>query len=157
MLASGIQLILELFARLASKCPKKVVLVDFNFDNDNAGFPGGLFVEQAGTVSENLRGYYRKEPEVTTFLSDYCLWWHRPYHHWWIGHCRNRGDNNGLAWLEPDVLCPHEAKSGEWRRGGSDTVMAGFVREAKASDLNATTTKIDLEEGALAKMSLQKL
>ena len=136
---------------LASKCPKNLILADFNFGDTDRGFTGGLFIEQAGTVSENLRGYYQADQNGSpTILTDYCLWWHKPYRHWWIGHCRNRGDNNGLAYLNPDVLCPHEGKSGDWRRGGSDTELPGFARVAKKSDLNGTIVeaKEAVEKGA---------
>ena len=108
-----------------------MILENFNIQS-NVGFKGGLFIEKAGTASENLRGYYQSA-EKSTFVEDYCLWWHKPYRHWWIGHCSSRGDNSGLAWLEPDVLCPNDSQDG-WRRGGSDTELTGYARIAKASD-----------------------
>ena len=120
------------------------------------GFKGGLFISKAGTVSENLRGYYQST-QKSTFVDDYCLWWHKPYRHWWIGHCSSRGDNSGLAWLEPDVLCPNMSQDG-WRRGGSDTKLTGFARIANASEAIMTAIKATsggrgtdvTSEGALA-------
>ena len=53
-------------------------------------------------------------------------------------------------YLNPDVLCPNEGKSGDWRLAGKDTEVPGFVREAKKSDLNVTipAAKEAIEEGA---------
>ena len=100
-------------------------------ENFNIGqFKGGLFIEKAGTASENLRGYYQSDEKSQ---KHYCLWWHKPYRHWWIGHCSSRGNNHGLAWLEPDVLCPNDSQ-GPWRRGGSDTVTTGYARIANTYD-----------------------
>ena len=120
------------------------------------GFKGGLFISKAGTVSENLRGYYQST-QKSTFVDDYCLWWHKPYRHWWIGHCSSRGDNSGLAWLEPDVLCPNQSQDG-WLRGGSDTKLTGYARIANASEAIMTAIKATsggrgtdvTSEGALA-------
>ena len=128
-----------------------MILENFNIES-NVGFKGGLFIEKAGTINESLRGYYQSATEKSTFLDDYCLWWHKPYRHWWIGHCSSRGDNSGLAWLEPDVLCPNQSQDG-WRRGGSDTKLTGYARIANASDVSAikAASAADVtSEGALA-------
>ena len=57
-----------------------------------------------------------------------CLWWHRQYHHWWIGPCDKIGKNEGYAYIDEDVSCP---QGGIWRRGGSDE----FINDVKNLDL----------------------
>jgi hypothetical protein len=49
------------------------------------------------------------------------MWWHRQYHHWWVGPCKNIGLNNGYAFAEEDVDCPNSAHV--WRRGGSGEII----------------------------------
>ena len=60
---------------IASKCPHNLILENFNIGR----FKGGLFIEKAGTASENLRGYYQSDEKSQ---KHYCLWWHKPYRHW---------------------------------------------------------------------------
>ena len=55
---------------------------------------------------------------------DYCIWWHAPYRHWWIGNCRKVGNNHGYAWLLPsEAQCPSDGGQGQWRRGGTDAIL----------------------------------
>jgi hypothetical protein len=98
------------------------------------GFPGndkvdGTYIQTSETFSDSDRGYYQN---VDT---DQCLWWHKPYRHWWMGHCSARGNNQGHVWLNPDKLCPSDASVGEWRRGGTDQyIPTGLVRVANDND-----------------------
>ena len=97
------------------------------FDGDH----NGIFIEQSPTFDEVDRGYYRHET-----IANWCLWWHKPYNHWWMGHCGARGQNNGHSYLEPSPLCPHEAKKGPWRRGGSDEeILGASIKEATDKDI----------------------
>ena len=105
---------------LFADCPDQVVAKGFNSSS-------GLYVKQNNQ---------RKIEEIEYRLEKNCIWWHKPYRHWWIGPCTNLGENNGFAWLEPDSLCPIQDKTGDWRRGGSDeTLEDGIVGEANSKDL----------------------
>ena len=105
----------------------------FSFDDS------GLYIKQKnpGKTEDSSKGtklerdVYRHEN-----LTQHCIWWHKLYRHWWVGHCDNLGENHGFAYLAPDTLCPHEGKVGDWRRGGLDTPLeGGVVREFKSKDL----------------------
>ena len=67
------------------------------------------------------RGVYKG---VKGPVEDYCIWWHKPYRHWWIGNCRKVPNNHGYAWLKPrEAVCPTDGAQGQWRRGGTDAVL----------------------------------
>ena len=52
-----------------------------------------------------------------------CIWWENDYRHWWIGDCEKRGNNYGLAYLEPDENCPHDGLNSRWRRAGTNEIL----------------------------------
>ena len=52
-----------------------------------------------------------------------CIWWENDYRHWWIGDCEKRGNNYGLAYLEPDENCPHDGFNSRWRRAGTAEIL----------------------------------
>ena len=106
-----------------SQCPDQVVAEDFDIQGVL-----GVYHEQSPTLAEDERGYYQNQKGI------WCIWWHRPYRHWWIGHCNQRGQNHGHAWLKPDSLCPSEGKVGEWHRGGTDAELEGLVRLPRPED-----------------------
>ena len=106
---------------LDSKCPSQVVVQDFSV---TAFDFSGSYTELKPTTN-GTRGFYRHDTR-----DQFCMWWHKPYQHWWIGSCSNRGDNSGFAWLEPNVQCPTEGKNGEWRQSHTDEVIDGTVTEA---------------------------
>ena len=67
------------------------------------------------------RGVYKGVKGPT---ESHCIWWHKPYRHWWIGNCYKVGNNHGYAWLQPqDAVCPSDGAQGQWRRGGTDAVL----------------------------------
>jgi len=90
----------------------------------------GLYVEQEETLNEADRGYYQSVADPS-----WCIWWHKRYRHWWMGHCSSRGQNNGNVYLGPDKLCPSDGLNGEWKSGGLDEVAKGYVRVATEADL----------------------
>jgi hypothetical protein len=63
--------------------------------------------------SEANRPIYRKEE------ADSCIWWHKPYRHWWIGGCEQVGTNSGYAYMLEDTSCP-DPSNPTWRVRGSD-------------------------------------
>ena len=87
-------------------CPDQVVAKGFTSYS-------GLYVKQKSQ---------RKIEEIVYQLENKCIWWHKPYRHWWIGECTNifghssLGGNNGFAWLAPDSLCPIQDQSKELRQ-----------------------------------------
>lgn len=111
-----------------SQCPSRVVVEGFDFQDGTLG----IFEAKSATFSVGDRGYYQH-----TIHRDRCIWWHKPYNHWWIGDCSGRGQNQGHAWLEPtEALCPTDSKAGDWRRGGSDEqILTGLVRVASDSEI----------------------
>ena len=97
-----------------SDCPDQVVAKGFTSYS-------GLYVKQKSQ---------RKIEEIVYRLENKCIWWHKPYRHWWVGECTNLGENSGFAWLAPDSLCPIQDKAGDWRRGGSgETLEDGIVED----------------------------
>ena len=103
-----------------SDCPDQVVAKGFTSYS-------GLYVKQKSQ---------RKIEEIVYRLENKCIWWHKPYRHWWVGECTNLGENNGFAWLAPDSLCPIQDKAGDWHRGGSDDLLEdSIVEEATLKDL----------------------
>ena len=122
-----------------SKCPDQVVAEGFTSDDS------GLYVKQnkTGKFEDSSKGSNLERPVYRhESLTHRCIWWHKPYRHWWIGECTNifghssLGGNNGFAWLAPDSLCPIQDKAGDWRRGGSDEPLEeSIVEEATLKDL----------------------
>ena len=104
----------------------------FKFQDDT----NGLYEEQSPTFSEGERGYYK---HVTHPFR--CIWWHRNYNHWWIGHCDHRGLNQGHAWLGPSSLCPAPSEIGQWHQGGTDQVLQGLVRLPEATEATQVEAK----------------
>ena len=117
-------------------CPDQVVAKGFTSYS-------GLYVKQKSQ---------RKIEEIVYQLENKCIWWHKPYRHWWVGECTNFGGSNGLAWLAPDSLCPIQDKVGDWRRAGSDDPLEdSIVEEATFKDLE------DLEDFNNANQGLYTL
>ena len=52
-----------------------------------------------------------------------CIWWDVKFRHWWIGDCEKRGNNYGSAFLEPDEICPHHGRNGDWKRSGTNEIL----------------------------------
>ena len=52
-----------------------------------------------------------------------CIWWDVKFRHWWIGDCEKRGNNYGSAFLEPDEICPHHGRKGDWKRSDTNEIF----------------------------------
>jgi hypothetical protein len=65
--------------------------------------------------SEANRPIYRKD----SGKGDSCIWWHKPYRHWWIGDCEQVGTNSGYAYILEDTSCP-DSSNPTWRIRGSE-------------------------------------
>ena len=88
-----------------SKCPDQVVAEGFTSDDS------GLYVKQnkTGKFEDSSKGSNLERPVYRhESLTHRCIWWHKPYRHWWLGNCISLGENHGHAWLAPDSLCPHQ-------------------------------------------------
>ena len=99
-----------------------------DFDITSFDFTG-TYIALKPTLNETQKGFYQNENRP-----QYCMWWHKPFRHWWIGSCANRGDNSGFAWLDPPTLCPTDGKNGEWRQSQTDEEIDGFVKEFIETD-----------------------
>lgn len=80
----------------------------------------GLYIKNGGMIKERDVYYH-----VSRY--DFCIWWHKQYRHWWLGKCKDIGENAGYAYLNPDKSCPHEGKSSEWHKSGSDKTINGYI------------------------------
>ena len=90
-----------------SKCPDQVVAEGFTSDDS------GLYVKQnkTGKFEDSSKGSNLERPVYRhESLTHRCIWWHKPYRHWWLGNCISLGENHGHAWLAPDSLCPHQGQ-----------------------------------------------
>ena len=122
---------------LDSKCPSKVVVQDFSI---TAFDFSGTYSQLKPTFNESVKGFYQNEDRP-----QYCIWWHKPYRHWWIGSCGNRGDNSGFAWLDPPTLCPTHGKNGEWRQSHTDEVIDGTVTEFQDAQESGVKIEVAIE------------
>ena len=93
--------------KLDNECPDQLMAEGFEFGDS------GQYIKQnkSGKIEDSEKGsnleraFYRHED-----LTHRCIWWHKPYRHWWLGHCKSLGENQGHAWLAPDSLCPHQGR-----------------------------------------------
>lgn len=58
-----------------------------------------------------------------------CLWL-AIFDYWWLGPCRNVGQNNGLGYQDTKTKCPYDATEQVWKRGGSGEILA--IKATKA-------------------------
>ena len=102
-------------------CPEKVWVKGFDRHSS------GLYIKQ-GSIKQQVTGeekyvYHHKTKNI-------CIWWHSAYRHWWLGSCQNIPENVGIAYLQPDNICPHEGIGGDWQRSGTDIpILSGLVLE----------------------------
>ena len=67
-----------------SKCPDQVVAEGFTSDDS------GLYVKQnkTGKFEDSSKGSNLERPVYRhESLTHRCIWWHKPYRHWWLGNC----------------------------------------------------------------------
>ena len=67
-----------------SKCPDQVVAEGFTSDDS------GLYIKQnkTGKFEDSSKGSNLERPVYRhESLTHRCIWWHKPYRHWWLGNC----------------------------------------------------------------------
>ena len=57
-----------------------------------------------------------------------CIWRDTSTNHWWISSCSSYGIIGEMKYLPSNYHCPNDGKKGDWRRGGTDTVLNGYVK-----------------------------
>ena len=77
----------------------------FELEGFGSGYDGFYNSDRTNQYAASKQ-LYVIEPEFEV-QGDKCVWWFRPCRRWWLGDCEHVGTNQGFAYIDADVPCPH--------------------------------------------------
>ena len=77
----------------------------FELEGFGSGYDGFYNSDRTNQYAASKQ-LYVIEPEFEV-QGDKCVWWFRPCRRWWLGDCKHVGTNQGFAYIDADVPCPH--------------------------------------------------